>query len=247
MTDDSTHFGFRSVSGREKNELVNAVFESVSENYDVMNDVMSMGLHRLWKRFAVDLLAPRAGEHILDLAGGTGDLTRLIVDRLDGDGHFILADINSQMLSRGREQLLDRGIAQAQFVRANAESLPFAKSSLDAVIIGFGLRNVSDKAQALRSMFEVLRPGGRALVLEFSKLRVPQLQRFYDAYSFRFIPAMGELIAKSRDSYEYLVESIRMHPDQEVLKALMLDAGFERVDYYNLAAGVVAIHRGYRL
>jgi len=247
VTDDSTHFGFRSVSSRKKNELVNAVFKSVSGKYDVMNDVMSVGLHRLWKRFAIDLLAPRAGEHILDLAGGTGDLTRLIVNRVDGDGHFILADINSEMLSRGREQLLDRGIAQAQFVRANAESLPFAKSSLDAVIIGFGLRNVSDKARALRSMFGVLKPGGRALILEFSRLRMPQLQGFYDTYSFKFIPAVGKLIANDRDSYEYLVESIRMHPDQEALKALMIDAGFERVDYHNLAAGVVAIHKGYRL
>ena len=247
MSDDKTHFGFRDVPVAEKAALVDAVFGSVAGNYDVMNDVMSMGLHRLWKRFAIDLLAPRPGERILDLAGGTGDLSRLILNRLRSDAQVVLADINAEMLSCGREQLLDHGLAQAQFVRADAQSLPFAKFSMDAVIIGFGLRNVTDKMQALKSMLQALKPGGRALILEFSKLRVKRLQQLYDDYSFKFIPAVGELIAKDRGSYEYMVESIRGHPDQETMKTMMLEAGFERVDYHNLAAGVVAVHRGYRL
>lgn len=247
MPAKTTDFGFRSVSPEQKDRLVGQVFGSVASRYDLMNDLMSWGIHRHWKRFAVNLLAPKSGEQVLDVAGGTGDLTRLIEPRLGRAGRVLLTDINNAMLRQGRDVLLDRGIAGIACVQASAEALPFAESEFDAVTIGFGLRNVTDKPKALRSMCQVLRPGGRAIILEFSKPVLPLLQRLYDEYSFKVIPAIGELVARDRESYQYLVESIRMHPDQEALKALMVGAGFSRVEHFNLSGGIVAIHRGFNL
>ena len=247
MPAKTTDFGFRSVSPEQKDRLVGQVFGSVASRYDLMNDLMSWGIHRHWKRFAVNLLAPKSGEQVLDVAGGTGDLTRLIEPRLGRAGRVLLTDINNAMLRQGRDVLLDRGIAGIACVQASAEALPFAESEFDAVTIGFGLRNVTDKPKALRSMCQVLRPGGRAIILEFSKPVLPLLQRLYDEYSFKVIPAIGELVARDRESYQYLVESIRMHPDQEALKALMVGAGFSRVEHFNLSGGIAAIHRGFNL
>lgn len=246
--ENTTHFGFKTVAAGDKEKLVRGVFDSVAPSYDVMNDVMSMGIHRLWKRFAVELAQLRAGERVLDLAGGTGDLAALMLPLLGDKGQLVLSDINAAMLGEGRRRLLDRGLVKGlDYVQANAECLPFADCSFDCVTMAFGLRNVTDKDKALASIYRVLKPGGRLLVLEFSKVQVPGLARLYDEYSFRLLPLMGKFIAKDEASYRYLAESIRKHPDQATLQSMMENAGFARVNYYNLTGGIVALHRGFRL
>jgi len=248
MADNITHFGFKTVAAEEKAKLVRGVFDSVAENYDIMNDLMSLGIHRIWKRLAVQLSNVRKGEHVLDLAGGTGDLTTLFEQRVGAEGSVILADINSEMLRTGRNRLIDKGLAgNVQYAQVNAESLPFADNSFDCVCIGFGLRNVTDKDAALRSMYRVLKPGGRAIILEFSHPIDPVTEKVYDFYSFNLLPKMGLWVAKDEDSYRYLAESIRMHPKQDELKAMMEAAGFERCEYFNMTQGIVAVHRGYKI
>jgi demethylmenaquinone methyltransferase/2-methoxy-6-polyprenyl-1,4-benzoquinol methylase len=248
MEHETTDFGFTDVPLADKARRVRQVFDSVAPRYDVMNDLMSLGLHRVWKRFAVELIAARPGECILDLAGGTGDLTRLLAPRVGPQGRLLLADINGAMLARGRDRLLDAGIAgNIDYVQLDAERLPLASQSLDAVIIGFGLRNVTDKQAALGEMHRVLKPGGRALVLEFSQPVLAPLKPLYDAYSFQVLPRLGRLIAGDADSYRYLAESIRRHPDQDTLLGMLHLAGFGRCQYFNLTGGIVAVHRGYRL
>lgn len=243
----TTHFGYKSVPADQKVGMVADVFHSVAAKYDIMNDVMSMGIHRLWKRFTIDCSGVRTGQHILDLAGGTGDITALFSKRVGPSGRVVLADINESMLNVGRDKLRDLGlINNIEFVQANAEALPFTDNSFDIISIGFGLRNVTDKDAALRSMFRVLKPGGRLLVLEFSKPTQDWLSKAYDLYSFRLLPVMGQLIAGDKASYQYLAESIRMHPDQETLKQMMETAGFAEVSYHNLTGGIVALHRGYK-
>ncbi|UCE75695.1 MAG: bifunctional demethylmenaquinone methyltransferase/2-methoxy-6-polyprenyl-1,4-benzoquinol methylase UbiE [Gammaproteobacteria bacterium] len=247
MSDKTTHFGFEQVPWDEKRRRVARVFDSVASNYDLMNDAMSLGVHRLWKRFAVEQTGARPGQRILDLAGGTGDLAARLARLVGPGGEVVIGDINPSMLQVGRERLLDRGIAaNVRFVQVNAESLPFPDHSFDCITIAFGLRNVTDKQKALESMFRTLKPGGRLLVLEFSKPSLPGLAPLYDLYSFRVLPVMGRLIARDADSYRYLAESIRMHPDQDTLKGMMEQAGFEDCDYFNLSGGIVAVHRGFR-
>jgi len=242
-----TDFGFENVPVGEKVRRVGEVFSSVASRYDVMNDLMSMGIHRLWKRFVVDLAGVRAGERVLDVAGGTGDLAREFRRAAGERGQVLLADINAEMLLQGRARLADRGIVDVPMIRADAQALPFADASFDCITIGFGLRNVTDKDAALRSMRRVLKPGGRLLVLEFSKPLNAGLAKVYDQYSFKLLPLMGRLVAGDADSYRYLAESIRMHPDQATLKGMMETAGLQRVQVYNLTGGIVAVHRGYRL
>ena len=221
------------------------VFRSVADKYDVMNDLMSLGLHRLWKIHAINLLQLRPGMHCLDLAAGTGDLSLKMARAVGPQGWVVMSDINEAMLTRGRDRLIDAGaIGNVDFVQINAERLPFPANSFDRVTIGFGLRNVTDKDQALREMYRVLKPGGMALVLEFSNLYVKPLRPLYDLYSFQVLPRLGKLVADDADSYRYLAESIRMHPDQATLKDMMSTAGFEDCDYLNINAGIVAIHRG---
>ncbi|WP_043769301.1 bifunctional demethylmenaquinone methyltransferase/2-methoxy-6-polyprenyl-1,4-benzoquinol methylase UbiE [Algiphilus aromaticivorans] len=245
---DTIHFGFQEVPVREKARRVGAVFSSVASNYDVMNDLMSMGVHRVWKRFTIDLADVRAGETVLDLAGGTGDLARDFARRVGRDGLVLLSDINAEMLEEGRRRLQDEGVVESiDYVQANAECLPLADSSLDCITMAFGLRNVTDKAAALASMYRCLKPGGRLLVLEFSKPLSPAFSRVYDAYSFSVLPLLGRYVARDEAAYRYLAESIRKHPDQDTLKGMMETAGFARVQVYNLTGGVVAVHRGYRL
>ena len=230
----------------EKVRRVRDVFDSVADNYDLMNDMMSFGIHRLWKRFAINMAGLQPGQQVLDLAGGTGDLTRLMSPRVGADGHIILSDINAAMLTVGRERLLDKGIqGNVTFAQANAEQLPFPDNSFDLVTMAFGLRNVTDKQRALHAIHGTLKPGGRLLVLEFSR-PVTALKPAYDFYSFSILPRLGRLIAKDEDSYRYLAESIRMHPDQQTLQGMLERAGFERCDFHNLAGGIVAIHRGYK-
>ena len=244
MTERSTHFGFETVAEAEKQGKVRGVFDSVASKYDVMNDAMSGGLHRIWKRFAVDQLQLRKGERVLDLASGTGDLIRLMQPQVGATGMVLHTDINAAMLAEGRNALLDHGVITPT-TQCNAEALPFADRSFDAVTIAFGLRNVTHKDLALAEMHRVLKIGGRAVVLEFSRanalLKVP-----YDWYSFNILPKLGAKIAGDEASYRYLAESIRMHPPQDELKAMFETAGFKRVDYFNLTGGVVAVHRGYR-
>ncbi len=244
----TTHFGFRRVPVGEKAKLVRNVFDSVADQYDLMNDLMSFGVHRLWKRLTVFLSQVRYGERVLDLAGGTGDLTRLFHPRVGEGGEVVLADINASMLRRGRDRLTDEGLVRGiRYAQVDAQALPFADASFDCVTIGFGLRNVTDKDKALASIYRVLKPGGRLLVLEFSKPSGELFTRLYDLYSFKLLPLMGKLVAGDPDSYRYLAESIRMHPDQDTLKGMMAKAGFEHIEYFNLTRGVVAIHRGYKL
>lgn len=241
----TTHFGFQDVPESQKAEKVAEVFHSVAAKYDLMNDVLSGGLHRLWKRFTIELSGVRPGNRVLDIAGGTGDLTRKFASLVGPSGEVVLADINDSMLKVGRDRLLDKGVAgNVQFVQADAEALPFPDNHFDVVTIAFGLRNVTRKENALRSMLRVLKPGGRLLVLEFSKPGNPLLAKAYDTYSFSFMPLAGKLITDDAESYRYLAESIRMHPDQETLKAMMVEAGFERVTYHNMTGGIVALHRG---
>jgi demethylmenaquinone methyltransferase/2-methoxy-6-polyprenyl-1,4-benzoquinol methylase len=240
--EDRTQFGYEEVSPQEKTRRVRGVFDSVARKYDIMNDVMSGGLHRLWKRFAVDLAAPRTGQRVLDLAGGTGDLARLFAARVGTTGTVVHTDINHAMLAEGRDKLIDRGLVLPT-VQCNAEALPFPDRVFDVVSIAFGLRNVTRKDAALAEMRRVLRPGGVVLVLEFSRVAAP-LQPAYDWYSFNVLPRLGKLIADDASSYRYLAESIRVHPDQDTLKAMMEQAGFDKVEYHNLTAGVVAVHVG---
>ncbi|MGF1613808.1 MAG: bifunctional demethylmenaquinone methyltransferase/2-methoxy-6-polyprenyl-1,4-benzoquinol methylase UbiE [Gammaproteobacteria bacterium] len=248
MTDRKADFGFQSVSPEEKVRRVKQVFDSVAHRYDVMNDLMSLGMHRIWKRFTTEVSGVRPGQRVLDLAGGTGDLTRQFATRVGATGTVVLADINATMLEHGRSRLVDAGIVDnVAFLQADAEELPFREAAFDCVCMAFGLRNVTDKVRALASIYRVLRPGGKLLVLEFSTPTLPLLRPFYDVYSFTVLPWLGRVVAKDSESYRYLAESIRMHPDQETLKAMMESAGFEQCSYLNLTAGVVALHQGYKL
>ena len=243
----TTDFGFKTVNKEDKIGLVANVFNKVATKYDIMNDVMSMGVHRLWKRFTIDCSGVRPGHKVLDLAGGTGDFTAKFSRIVGENGRVVLADINDSMLLVGRDKLRDMGvIGNVNYVQANAEELPFPDDFFDCITIGFGLRNVTDKSKALLSMYRVLKPGGRLLVLEFSKPIIKPLSKVYDAYSFYLLPKMGEIIANDAESYRYLAESIRMHPDQDTLKEMMDEAGFEQTKYFNLTGGIVALHRGYK-
>jgi len=248
MSEEQTHFGYQQVPVGEKAKRVADVFHSVADNYDIMNDVMSMGVHRIWKRFTLSQTGLKAGQKVLDLAGGTGDLAMKMAGMVGPSGQVVLSDINGSMLRRGRERLTDNGIAgNVEYVQANAECLPFPDNTFDCITIAFGLRNVTDKDKALRSMHRVLKPGGRLLVLEFSKPVAPGLAPVYDVYSFKLLPLMGKLIAKDAESYQYLAESIRMHPDQETLKGMMDEAGFSKTKYHNLTGGIVALHKGFKI
>jgi demethylmenaquinone methyltransferase/2-methoxy-6-polyprenyl-1,4-benzoquinol methylase len=240
-------FGFEKVAWSEKAERVRSVFASVAGKYDVMNDLMSFGVHRLWKQFTLSLTGLRPGQKALDVAGGTGDLARGLLKQVGKEGRVVLSDINPKMLELGRDRLLDAGhVGNVEFIVADAERLPFENDSFDCLTIGFGLRNVTDKAAALRSMYRVLKPGGQLLVLEFSTPVAPGLKPLYDAYSFHVLPALGHLVARDSASYRYLAESIRMHPDQETLLEMLRSAGFSQTRYHNLTGGIVALHRGYK-
>lgn len=244
---ESTHFGYQSVPVGDKADLVRGVFDSVATRYDLMNDLMSAGLHRLWKRHTVDQAAVRPGHTILDLAGGTGDLARRFAEKVGPEGHVVLADINAAMLEEGRRRLTDAGVAgNLSIARVDAENLPFEDAVFDRIAIAFGLRNVTNKQAALESMHRVLKPGGKVLILEFSEPNAA-LRPAYDLYSFKVLPLIGKVVAGDSRSYQYLAESIRMHPDQEALLQMMEEAGFERCRYRNLAAGIVALHSGYRI
>lgn len=245
MTDQQTHFGFKTVAEHEKAKKVGEVFHSVASKYDLMNDVMSAGMHRSWKKFAVSVSGVKAGDKVLDIAGGSGDLSNLFAKKVGPAGQVVLTDINASMLSVGRDRMLDAGL-NVPALQCDAEKLPFPDNHFDCVIVAFGLRNMTHKEIALDEMRRVLKVGGRLLVLEFSKVWFP-LSPIYDAYSFKLLPLMGKLLAKDADSYQYLAESIRMHPDQETLKTMMIEAGLSKVDFYNLAAGVVALHKGYKI
>jgi len=244
---ETTHFGYQTVAAHEKARKVAGVFDSVAGKYDLMNDLMSLGAHRLWKRFAVSVSGVRAGERVLDLAGGTGDLTRLLLPRVGPKGCVVLSDINASMLGEGRKRLIDEGATgNIAYAQIDAEQLPFADNTFDCITIGFGLRNVTHQDAALEAMHHALKPGGRAIILEFSHPLAPGLKPVYDVYSFAVLPALGKLVANDAASYRYLAESIRMHPDQETLLQMMEAAGFERCQYFNLAGGIVAVHRGYK-
>ena len=243
--ESTTDFGFTRVARDAKAGMVRGVFDSVASRYDLMNDLMSGGIHRLWKRFTIELSAARPGQTVLDIAGGTGDLAARFSRLVGPEGKVILADINAAMLEVGRDRLIDKGAAgNIKVLQADAQALPFEDNSIDCITIAFGLRNVTDKEMALRSMLRVLRPGGRLLVLEFSKPTSPLLGKVYDQYSFQILPAIGRLIAQDADSYRYLAESIRKHPDQETLLDMMRDAGFSECQYHNMTGGIVAVHRG---
>ncbi|MBY5993203.1 bifunctional demethylmenaquinone methyltransferase/2-methoxy-6-polyprenyl-1,4-benzoquinol methylase UbiE [Ferrimonas balearica] len=245
--DNKTHFGYQQVDSDKKAEMVADVFHSVASKYDLMNDLMSFGVHRYWKRFTIECAAARPGMKVLDLAGGTGDLTAKFSHLVGETGEVVLADINDSMLKVGRSKLHDLGVVgNVSYVQANAEALPFPDNHFDIITIAFGLRNVTDKAKALRSMARILKPGGKLLVLEFSKPQNALMQKAYDFYSFKVIPQMGAMVAGDAESYRYLSESIRVHPDQETLKQMMLESGFDQADYVNMTNGVVALHRGYK-
>jgi demethylmenaquinone methyltransferase/2-methoxy-6-polyprenyl-1,4-benzoquinol methylase len=244
MTDKTTHFGYQQVPEGEKARRVGDVFKSVAPSYDVMNDLMSLGLHRVWKRFALEMSGVREGSRVLDVASGSGDLAAAFARRVGASGEVWMTDINAAMLSVGRDKLIDAGVF-APLALCDAEKLPFPSSTFDCVSVAFGLRNMTHKEAALAEMTRVARPGGRVIVLEFSRPWKP-LARAYDAYSFTILPALGKYVARDEAAYRYLAESIRMHPDQETLKSMMRGAGLEAVDYFNLAAGVVALHRGYK-
>ncbi|WIO74888.1 bifunctional demethylmenaquinone methyltransferase/2-methoxy-6-polyprenyl-1,4-benzoquinol methylase UbiE [Porticoccaceae bacterium LTM1] len=243
----TTHFGFQTVNVEEKAGKVADVFHSVAAKYDLMNDLMSGGVHRLWKKVTIEMSGVRPGHHVLDIAGGTGDLTAKFSRIVGEEGLVVLADINDSMLKVGRDKLLDMGVAgNVHFTQADAQYLPYPDNSFDCITIAFGLRNVTDKDLALRSMLRVLKPGGRLLVLEFSKPTNGLLEKAYDFYSFNLLPKMGELVAQDAESYRYLAESIRMHPDQDTLKQMMVEAGFENCSYQNMTGGIVALHRGFK-
>lgn len=243
----TTHFGFETVNWDEKEKKVGAVFESVADNYDLMNNIMSLGIHHLWKRFAIELSLVRPGQTVLDLAGGSGDLTRLLAKKIGEQGAVILSDINAAMINVGRDRLLNDGFLQnIFFVQANAQLLPFADNSFHCITMGFGLRNVTDKNEALRSMYRVCKPGGKLLILEFSHPVLPGLKPLYDWYSFTILPKLGQFFANDAASYQYLAESIRQHPDQDTLKTMIEQAGFEDCHYHNLSGGIVALHSAYK-
>lgn len=243
----TTHFGFQQVPVTEKAEKVAAVFDSVAASYDRMNDLMSFGIHRWWKWVTSYVSHVREGNNVLDIAGGTGDLTRYFAKRVGETGHVVLADINSSMLKVGRARLVDQGVLQnVSFLQANAEYLPFLDNSFHIITLAFGLRNMTDKAAALASLYRVLKPGGQVLILEFSKPVLPGLQTLYDHYSFSLLPKMGQWVAGDGESYQYLAESIRMHPDQNTLLDMLKTAGFEGCSYHNFTGGIVALHRGYK-
>lgn len=245
--EQSTHFGFQSVDWDEKEKKVGAVFHSVAKNYDLMNDLMSAGIHRLWKLFTIELSQVRPGQCVLDLAGGSGDLTKLLSKKVSPLGQVILADINAAMLAVGRDRLLDAGIhSNIRYVQANAQSLPFANNTFDCITMAFGLRNVTDKLMALQSMFRTCKPGGKVMVLEFSTPTLPGLKPIYDWYSFHILPKLGHFFAQDAASYQYLAESIRMHPTQDALKSMITEAGFEDCRYINLSGGIVALHIAYK-
>ena len=244
---ETTHFGYENVAVEEKVHKVGEVFHSVANKYDIMNDLMSGGVHRLWKRYTINKAGVKKGDTVLDLAGGTGDLAAKFTRIVGPTGKVILSDINSSMLEQGRERLTNMGIAgNIEYVEADAEDLPFEDNQFDLVTMAFGLRNVTNKDNALRSIFRTIKPGGKLMVLEFSKPVVPGLNTIYDQYSFKVLPLVGKIVANDADSYRYLAESIRMHPDQETLKGMMQDAGFEKVSYHNMTGGIVALHTGYK-
>lgn len=246
-SDNTTHFGYKTVETGDKASLVRGVFDSVATRYDIMNDLMSAGLHRIWKRYTIDQAAAKPGNVILDLAGGTGDLAREFSRKVGKNGHVVLADINAAMLEQGRRNLVDAGISgNVSIAQVDAQNLPFDAGTFDIITMAFGLRNVTDKDAALASMYKVLKPGGKAMILEFSAPH-EAVKPAYDLYSFKVLPTLGKFVADDADSYQYLAESIRMHPDQETLKGMMENAGFERCRYHNLAAGIVALHIGYRI
>lgn len=245
--EQSTHFGFQTVNWDEKEKKVGAVFHSVAKNYDLMNDLMSAGIHRLWKLFTIELSQVRAGQCVLDLAGGSGDLTKLLSKKVGASGEIILADINAAMLAVGRDRLLDAGIhSNIRYIQANAQSLPFANNTFHCITMAFGLRNVTDKFMALQSMFRTCKPGGKVMILEFSTPTLPGLKPIYDWYSFHILPKIGQFFAQDAASYQYLAESIRMHPTQDALKSMITDAGFEDCRYINLSGGIVALHIAYK-
>ncbi len=244
----TTHFGYQQVPMEEKAGHVRQVFDSVASRYDLMNDLMSFGIHRLWKRIAIELAGVRRGQRVLDLASGTGDLAARFAGLVGPEGLVVMSDINASMLEQGRVRMIDEGIlGNLDYAQINAEALPFPDSSFDCISIAFGLRNVTDKQRALNDMYRTLRPGGRVLVLEFSQPTSKPLQSIYDIYSFKLLPLIGKIVTRDEASYRYLAESIRMHPDQETLKGMMEQAGFERCDYHNLTGGIVAVHRGFKL
>ncbi|HVT62216.1 MAG TPA: bifunctional demethylmenaquinone methyltransferase/2-methoxy-6-polyprenyl-1,4-benzoquinol methylase UbiE [Legionellaceae bacterium] len=245
--DQQTHFGFQTIASKDKHKKVAEVFHSVANQYDLMNDLMSFGIHRFWKWFCIEVARVKKGQCVLDLAGGSGDLSRLLHQAVGPKGRVVLADINASMLMRGRNRLLDEGIHHSMtYVQANAECLPFANNLFDCITMGFGLRNVTDKAKALHSIYEVCRPGGKVMILEFSTPHLEGLKPIYDWYSFHILPKIGRWIAKDEASYRYLAESIRMHPTQEALKSLIENAGFEDCHYHNLSGGIVALHIAYK-
>ena len=247
MSRETTHFGYETIPREHKAGRVRGVFDSVASRYDLMNDLMSAGLHRLWKRFAIEHANVRLGQCALDLAGGTGDLAEQLLKGVGASGRVVLADINAAMLEEGRRRLIDKGAGgNLSIAQVNAENLPFANDTFDCITIAFGLRNVTDQQAALASMFRVLKPGGKLVILEFSK-PADALRPAYDWYSFKMLPLLGELVAKDADSYRYLAESIRMHPDQETLRGMMVDAGYDRCRFFNLTGGVVALHTGLKL
>lgn len=246
MNKKTTHFGYKTVSQEEKAGYVKDVFDSVSNRYDLMNDLMSGGLHRLWKKYTIDKASARYGQKILDLAGGTGDLAKVFAGKVGDEGHVVLADINFSMLNEGRTRLINSGISgNLSITQVNGENLAFKEGSFDIVTIAFGLRNITDKETALSSIYQTLKPGGKLLILEFSK-PINLLRPAYDLYSFKILPLLGKLVANDADSYQYLAESIRMHPDQDKLITMMEDANFERCRYTNLSGGIVALHEGYK-
>src|SRR5688572_6117569 len=248
MSEEKTHFGFRDVPVGDKKKLVGEVFSSVAGKYDLMNDLMSLGVHRVWKRYFVATAQVKRGDRVLDLAGGTGDIAALLRERVGDAGEVVLGDINGAMLRTGRDRMTDRGFVRGlSYVQMNAEKLPFPDASFDLVTIAFGLRNVTDKDAALREMHRVLKVGGQARVLEFSEVKADWFKPIYDFHSFKVLPKLGSLFAGDAESYQYLAESIRKHPPQDELKAMMQAAGFARCDYRNLSGGIVAIHTGYKV
>ena len=245
--ENSTHFGYKTVAADDKADMVRDVFDSVAGRYDIMNDLMSAGLHRLWKRYTIDRAAVKPGNVVLDLAGGTGDLALEFSRKVGKEGQVVLADINAAMLEQGRRRLIDAGVSgNVTIAQVDAQDLPFENGTFDCITMAFGLRNVTDKDAALASMYRVLKPGGKAMILEFSEPN-KAIKPAYDLYSFKVLPTIGKLVTNDPDSYQYLAESIRMHPDQETLKSMMESAGFERCRFHNMAAGIVALHIGYRI